>query len=349
MAQASCEPVTPIGRVIKTNRMYYLALIQLATNLDNALFGVLGVAVWTYFTTFKHDRRFIKALVASLLALNIAQTVSAIAFTIQTFVVYTGNWDIFSLSYVIAIQTVESLAVFPSQLFFLGRVYKLSKSPILVAFLLPLIVADVGLGLSNAPGSSSPDDVDFAAIQKLSKVNITWKAVTFAIDFFLTSFDPSSRFVYFLQHCRNGWRKTDKIVSSLIYFTMEAQILPLTAALYFLVAYVQDAGGNVWFLGSFAEAKVAALRAHIRRDLDGTEPTELPSLPRRTTYVTPDFPSAETGKGAIVVGTGTRVQVSEPSPSDRLEWETSKERCKSWRDEQKPEQERGAIPEKWEP
>lgn len=29
---------------------------------------------------------------------------SAIAFTIQTFVVYTGNWDIFSLSYVISIS-----------------------------------------------------------------------------------------------------------------------------------------------------------------------------------------------------------------------------------------------------
>lgn len=52
MAQASCEPVTPIGRVIKTNRMYYLALIQLATNLDNALFGVLGVAVSSKFSLF---------------------------------------------------------------------------------------------------------------------------------------------------------------------------------------------------------------------------------------------------------------------------------------------------------
>lgn len=81
------------------------------------------------------------------------------------------------------------------------------------------------LFITFQPGSSSPDDVsltfsfdsrliqtrrsrslafspsvvfplskvDFAAIRKLSKVNITWKAVTFAIDFFLTSFDPSSR------------------------------------------------------------------------------------------------------------------------------------------------------------
>jgi len=44
MADA-CELVTPIGQNIEAHRMYYLAPISLATSLDNALLGVLCVAV----------------------------------------------------------------------------------------------------------------------------------------------------------------------------------------------------------------------------------------------------------------------------------------------------------------
>ena len=55
-----------------------------------------------------------------------------------------------SSSQVIAIQTVESLAVCLAQLFFLDRVYKLSKSLVLVGLLLPMIIGGVALGLSNA-------------------------------------------------------------------------------------------------------------------------------------------------------------------------------------------------------
>ena len=40
-----CQPSTAIARVVEENRIRFLAPIQLAMNLDNALFGILMVAV----------------------------------------------------------------------------------------------------------------------------------------------------------------------------------------------------------------------------------------------------------------------------------------------------------------
>jgi len=51
---------------------------------------------------------------------------------------------------VIAIQTVETLVICLAQLFFLERVFKLSKSLVLAILLIPLVVAGVALGLAIA-------------------------------------------------------------------------------------------------------------------------------------------------------------------------------------------------------
>lgn len=234
----------------------------------------------------------------------------------------------------IAILVFETLATGLAQVFFLDRVYKLSKSAILLGLLSLLSLAGVGTGfaaavLSNvvvsfepfeppwyryttdpspfSPSQSSATNsegvrsfllrsalrrvvlivpplsqVDFGAFNNVINTAISWKAITFSCDFLITTSSESQfafdlslpavteprlpffdiyRFevVYLLHRSRNGWRRTDKIVSSLIHFTCEAQILPLMASFFFLVSYTLDTGGKVFFIGSFAEGKLASL------------------------------------------------------------------------------------------
>lgn len=69
----------------------------------------------------------------------------------------------------------------------------------------------------------------------------------------------SSAVVFSLLGSRTGWRKTDGAVTRLVRWIVEAQALPLIAALFFLASYAADSGGNVCLIPSFAEAKLGCI------------------------------------------------------------------------------------------
>ncbi|KAL7416245.1 hypothetical protein BDY24DRAFT_378942 [Mrakia frigida] len=216
------------------------------------------------------------------------------------------------------ILILEAITGAVAQSFFLERAFVLCKkkkimSYVLLGICIPSILAGLCCGLASGAItvlSSAGAGTNFADFSSLTYLITGWKAVTVFTDLVLTTSIVSS-----LMNSRTGWRQTDSAVTRLVRWIVEAQALPLIAALFFLTSYAADSGGNICLIPSFAEAKLCCIsvlhvlnsRGRLRHDLS----TEHASNKN----------SGLTTKGRVQIQT---VTIQEASPSDNYDPESQR-------------------------
>ncbi|KAL7416838.1 hypothetical protein BDY24DRAFT_378408 [Mrakia frigida] len=239
----------------------YLGPILVASLIDHMLFGVLAVYAFTYWRFFQDTAKF-KILVTSLFVINLAQTI-LVFYTVYTiFGTGFGIWEgALTNVYFEGVMMLEAMAGALSQAFFLERAFTLLRRHrtlgwILLAFCVPSILAGLAMGLGSGVTTvlQASVDTNFDNFDILKNFIISWKSITVFTDLILTS-----TIVACLFSSRTGRSSTDVMISRVICWIIEAQTLPLMAALFFLASYAVDSGANLCIVPSFVEGKLCAL------------------------------------------------------------------------------------------
>ncbi|KAL7414309.1 hypothetical protein BDY24DRAFT_414518 [Mrakia frigida] len=299
---------TGLAALWASDPVWYVGGLALASSLDQILFGILCIEVWSYFHWFRKDRRNFKILVCLLFIINLGQTCVTLVYGFLVFVKEVGNWP--AINILVNVEWEICLA------YFLDRAYKISKkNKYLLVFCSVTILGGVGLGLGSSIATIiAGNDVNFSNFTTLTNLVIIWKTATGVTDLVLTS-----TIVYHLLKSKSEWTSTNATITSLVRFTFEAQCLPLIAGLFFLATYVYDGNSNLCLIGSFSETKLAAIsvlhvlnsRGKLRHDWSGTDrSTEKNTSGNYTTRVTGG------GTKGVAVFTETQIHSSAPDEFD---------------------------------
>ncbi|KAL7416837.1 hypothetical protein BDY24DRAFT_378395 [Mrakia frigida] len=288
----------------------FQGMLILASLIDCILFGIVLTEFSSYWRWFKDGLKF-KGLVCALFILNLAQTSMVVYNVFNMFGSGFGDWAGTTTNvYFEGILMMEAITGSVAQSFFLERAFTLMKkkkivSYILLGFSIPGILAGLACGLGCGiitVLSSAGAGTDFANFDVLTRLIIGWKGTTVLTDLILTG-----SIVYCLLNSRTGWRQTDSAVTRLVRWIVEAQALPLFAALFFLASYAADSAGNVCLIPSFMEAKLACIsvfhvlnsRGRLRHDLSTEHTSNKISGPQELTT-----------KGRVQIQTLTQVNRS---------------------------------------
>ncbi|GHJ88924.1 hypothetical protein NliqN6_5326 [Naganishia liquefaciens] len=179
-----------------------------------------------------------KGLVLGLVALNIASSALTVAWVYHLFVTRYGTWaqflDIKTLFWFYIINGLGTALV---QLFFVKRVFELTRrhprrtSP-LIAILLIMIAASFACAVVIKVRGDSLGALASAEDRILLITGTVWSSCLMACDLSITG-----TILAILVKKKTGWKTTDKIVSRLIWFTMQSQLPPTVFAVCFLCEY----------------------------------------------------------------------------------------------------------------
>ncbi|KAF9442480.1 hypothetical protein P691DRAFT_714374 [Macrolepiota fuliginosa MF-IS2] len=197
------------------------------------LFGTLVVQAYIYFTTYKKDPTWIKALIVALLSTDtfntICDTIGIYEYLIKHFgdSVYMGidNWALTTdppLTGIIAMTV---------QLFFAWRIYVLTRSWIMTFIVIALsITGAVASFIFTHRAVVTPE---FGRFQEFNTVVAVWLGSSAAADIVITCI-----LVWYLQSHRTGFKGSDPMIDRIIRVTMQTGLLTSMTAIINIVLFM---------------------------------------------------------------------------------------------------------------
>ncbi|KAF9448637.1 hypothetical protein P691DRAFT_775279 [Macrolepiota fuliginosa MF-IS2] len=221
--------------------VYGPKLIGLFFNI--LLYGTMLAQVYIYFTTYKKDRDWMKALVGLLLILDTFNTVVDAIFVYDGLVTHFGDTHYIGLAnwYITADPVITAYIGVIVQLFYAWRIHVLIQNWFLVLLVVSVSLAGgVGATYITYKVSITPDYTQWAA---WDGIDVTWLGCAGAADILITI-----SLVWYLESDRRrhktGFKNSDMIVDRVIRVTMQTGLLTSMVAITNLFVFIGDPTGT---------------------------------------------------------------------------------------------------------
>ncbi|KAJ7474319.1 hypothetical protein FB451DRAFT_1248606 [Mycena latifolia] len=235
----------------------YLLLYLVGTQLNWALLGTLTLQVYIFYISFPQECTWLKALVYTVYLLDIAQTAITSHFAFK--VLCDGWGDPTALSNLpwssAAIPIGTGLVSASVQIFFAWRIYVLKgENPWALAISVLIVV----LALMQSLAAITADGL-FAASPTLSEIRIltvgvkVWLIGSAVCDVLITV----TMIIILSRYRKNTpWKKTDGLITKLIYHTVQTGAVTSFVALVDVVLLIVDPGNLMHEAPAFMLGKV---------------------------------------------------------------------------------------------
>ncbi|KAI9636664.1 uncharacterized protein MKK02DRAFT_45370 [Dioszegia hungarica] len=238
-ARAADRPISPVTgeamatAIFKNQQRYVLGCIFAPLIVDILLLGVLLTQVYTYFTCQKDDRWMTKAVVLTVLFINLCFSAYLTYFIQWLFVENFGLWaPFFNTKRLAWGPFIDALNSFVVQTFMSYRAYRLLNRLIWIPVAVTaLCLISVGATLSVLIIFFNLNSLIDAYRVKIPE--LLWLTSIVCADLIITI-----SIIYGLIKSKTGWAHTHKILSKLVRMTIEGQVPPLLIALLFMVEFI---------------------------------------------------------------------------------------------------------------
>ncbi|KAJ7689858.1 hypothetical protein B0H17DRAFT_1180111 [Mycena rosella] len=216
--------------------------VFMGTLLNWALFGVLVVQVWIYYTAFPRDRTLTKILVAVVLLIEILGTLGNTRDTIR---IFGAGWgDIAVLDDVgwawFSVPIIGSISAAIGQSFFAWRIYIIGNGNLYIPVaIIAITLCQLGAGIWTG--------VEICLAERFSELQFTnvtatalWLASTSACDLIIVS----STVFYLRRASKPEFKKTKAVLSRIIMVTVETGLLCALFAIFDLYLFATYKGAN---------------------------------------------------------------------------------------------------------
>ncbi|KAF8140820.1 hypothetical protein K438DRAFT_1983452 [Mycena galopus ATCC 62051] len=227
------------------------------TQANWLLLGTLTLQVYKFHICFPNERTWLKALVYTIFCLEVAQTGITSHFAYSILVVGWGNPAVFEkLPWSsLAVPIFTGITSATVQIFFAGRIWILKRNEVwarAVASLIILLAFMQSLAaiISDAKFAATTEVAELASLVRGVKVWLYGSAVcdfliTFTMLFILT------------QYRRNTpWKKTDSLLTKLIYNTVETGAVTSLVAIADAVLFTKFPDNNIHQVPAFMLGKL---------------------------------------------------------------------------------------------
>ncbi|KAF7319785.1 hypothetical protein MKEN_00761000 [Mycena kentingensis (nom. inval.)] len=230
-----------------------VGLNVLGVLINTLLYGFVLGQFLTYFNngSRKKDPVWIRTIVWSMFWLDTIHSIVEFYAVWDVTVTNYGNLASFGLvSWTIPFTaTADACAAIMTQTFLLYRVYKLTKSNVLVGFLATVAVLGFAFGVTAGVYSGVLGRVDkFAPLVKWVILWLTFQSVS--------DVAISVSLIVALVRSRTGFRKTDTIINRLIIGAVETGVFAATFAMGDLFAFVFFQESNLYLLFAFPIGRI---------------------------------------------------------------------------------------------
>ncbi|KAJ7474304.1 hypothetical protein FB451DRAFT_1248558 [Mycena latifolia] len=231
--------------------------ILAGTQFNWALLGTLSLQVYMFHTSFPKERPWLKALVYTIYLLDVAQTAISSHFA---FTLLCAGWGdpaaLFTLPWSSAAIPIFTGIISASvQIFFAWRIYVLKgENPLALAISVLIIV----LALMQSLAAITTDGL-FAASPKLSEIrNLMAGVKVWLIGSAVCDVLITVTMIIILSRYRQKtpWKKTDSLITKLIYHTVQTGAVTSIVALVDVVLFIVYPGNYLHETPAFMLGKV---------------------------------------------------------------------------------------------
>ncbi|KAI9636663.1 uncharacterized protein MKK02DRAFT_45369 [Dioszegia hungarica] len=237
--RAEDRPISPItdeataAAAFVSQQRYVLGCMFAPLIFDILLLGVFLMQVYTYFTYQKNDRWITKAVVLTVLFINLCFSGYHTYFIQWLFVENFGLWaPFFNTKRLAWGPFIDSLNSFVVQVFMSYRAYRLLNRQIWIPIVVTaLCLTSIGATLSVLIIFSNLNSLIDAYRVKIPE--LLWLTSVMCADLIITI-----SIIYGLSKSKTGWAHTDKTIGKLVRMTIEGQVPPFLIALIFMVEFI---------------------------------------------------------------------------------------------------------------
>lgn len=207
--------------------------ILLGGMINTFLCGALVMQCNFYFSSFPEDRRWLRALVLYLLAMNLANTGFDMAlvwhYTIKLFGDYDGIKRSMWLYTIEPVMTVMISTV--TQIFYAWRIARLTGRTWVGAIIVAAAFAQLGAGIGGSIGFTVVKD--FNLFPRFKTTVIVWLGLSAVTDVTITTL-----LVWYLRTHRTGFPTTDSVIARLVRLTIQSGLITTVCAVADLVTFL---------------------------------------------------------------------------------------------------------------
>ncbi|KAI9636665.1 uncharacterized protein MKK02DRAFT_45371 [Dioszegia hungarica] len=225
LAKREDPPMSPItdeataAAAFASQQRYVLGCMFAPLIFDILLLGVFLMQVYTYFTYQKNDRKITKAVVLTVLFINLCFSAYH---TCKLSATKRLAWAPF----------IDSLNSFVVQTFMSYRAYRLLNRAIWIPIAVTILcLTSVGATLSVLIIFSGLNSLIDAYRVKIPE--LLWLTSVMCADLIITI-----SIIYGLSRSKTGWAHTDKTIGRLVRMTIEGQVPPFLIALIFMIEFI---------------------------------------------------------------------------------------------------------------
>ncbi|KAJ6580134.1 hypothetical protein DFH09DRAFT_325254 [Mycena vulgaris] len=284
--------------------------------LNWGLFGSLSVQVYLYYQAFPNDRLHTKCLVYILFSFGVVQTILITQDAFATF--GYGFGDVSAVTQLrlawLTIPIMGGLVAFIGQSFYAYRIYMLSKSWFIPAFIVTLsLISAVAACTSGTFGREVGNAARLTTAETTVASGI-WLSASCASDIVI-----AGCMTYYLSTVDSAFRKTRVFLSKLIRLTIETGSVTAVATLTTLGLFYGFPDRSYDFVPAFiiptlyANAILVVLNARIR--IGGARGTYVSSMDM---ILTPTFPHTSGTNSEVTNGASAhRIAINPQDSSER--------------------------------
>ncbi|KAJ3510554.1 hypothetical protein NLJ89_g4605 [Agrocybe chaxingu] len=219
------------------------------------LMGVMVSQIYMYYTKYRDDRTWIKALVSGIFILDVINTAFLFAYLYRCLITFFGDIEYLSKTDWILATDAWTTGVIACavQLFFAWRILVLTKNRIYVVIIAALSLA--GCGAAIAVPIKTGNFIPVSEFHKISTAVTIWLACEVAADVVITAVLVWYLVSFLRRKHKTGFRRSDMMVDRIIRVTLQTGLLTMVVASVDLFFFLADPTGT-HFLFNFTLAKL---------------------------------------------------------------------------------------------
>ncbi|KAK0486439.1 hypothetical protein IW261DRAFT_1308144, partial [Armillaria novae-zelandiae] len=223
--------------------------------LNWGLFGTLSIQLYLYYLAFPKDRGFVKSLVYGIYILELVQTILVAhdAFTVFGY----GFGDLEALTEInlnwLIVPVVTAIVAFVGQCFYAYRIFILSRSRIIPAFIICVSLTGSVIALIASIYIFQADD-----LTKLNNLRITIFMGISCGGSVLCDIIIAICMTYYLMRSRTGFRSTQILVTRIIRLTIETGSVTAVVVLATCILFIAFPHQAFYATPSLIESKLYA-------------------------------------------------------------------------------------------
>ncbi|KAK0495039.1 hypothetical protein EDD18DRAFT_1355039 [Armillaria luteobubalina] len=196
--------------------------------LNWGLFGTLSIQLYLYYLAFPKDRRFVKSLVYGIYIIELVQTILIAHNAFALFGYGFGDLEVLAEIHVdwLVVPIMTAIVTFVGQCFYAYRIFILSKSRIIPAFVICVALVSFVVSIVTGVWNFQADDV-----AKIKDLKISISTGISCGSYALCDVVIAICMTYYLMRSQTSFRRTQILVTKLILLIIETGSLTAVIAL----------------------------------------------------------------------------------------------------------------------